>query len=177
MEPFIAPIAHSYKWTFGCVTAARNLAIARESGSKAWIVARGITLNISTVVCPQLAPTSTMTGSSFPTHSLMSSGLNTPGVMGKLAGSVIPEVPCTTKSGPHSAAIAVPARTSPRSRPSTANALLEMQDADALEDTQYAERIGIGRVLRCLERHLHMALRRQVVGLVRLPLLDMRRTL
>ena len=53
-----------------------------------------------------------------------------------------------------------------------AGRLLEAQDADRLEQAQRAERVGIGGVFRRLEAHLDVALRREVVDLVRLDLLD-----
>ena len=53
-----------------------------------------------------------------------------------------------------------------------ARLLLQPQDADRFEQPQRAERIGVGGVFRRLERHRDMALRREVVDLVRLHLLD-----
>ena len=46
------------------------------------------------------------------------------------------------------------------------------QDADRLEQSERAERVGIGGVFRRLEAHLHMALRGEIVDLVGLDLLD-----
>ena len=46
------------------------------------------------------------------------------------------------------------------------------EDADRLEQAQRAERVGIRGVFGFLERHRDVALRRQVVDLVRLHLLD-----
>ena len=45
-----------------------------------------------------------------------------------------------------------------------------LEDADRLEQPQRAERVGIGRVFRRLEAHLHVALRREIVDLGRLDL-------
>ena len=49
---------------------------------------------------------------------------------------------------------------------------LEPQDADRLEHSQRADRIRVRGVFGRFERHCHVALRRQVVDLVRLDLLD-----
>ena len=49
--------------------------------------------------------------------------------------------------------------------------LLKAQDADRFQQAQHAERVGVGGVLRLLERDLHVGLRGQVVDLVRLHLL------
>ena len=43
---------------------------------------------------------------------------------------------------------------------------MDPEDADRFEQTQRAERVGVGRVLRRLEAHLHVALGGQVVDLV-----------
>ena len=48
---------------------------------------------------------------------------------------------------------------------------LEAEDADRLQQAQRAERVGVGGVFRRLEADLHVALRRQIVDLVRLHLL------
>ena len=49
---------------------------------------------------------------------------------------------------------------------------LEIEDADRLKQPQRAERVGIGGIFRRLETHLHMALRREIVDLVGLNLLN-----
>ena len=48
---------------------------------------------------------------------------------------------------------------------------LDAENADGLEQAQRAERVGIGGVFRRLERHLHVALRGEIVDLVGLRLL------
>ena len=53
-----------------------------------------------------------------------------------------------------------------------AGPFLQAQDADGLEQAQGAERVGVGGVLGGLEAHLHVRLRREVVDLVGLGLLD-----
>ena len=53
-----------------------------------------------------------------------------------------------------------------------AGSLLQTQDPDRLQKPEGSHGIGICRIFGRLERHLHMALRRQVVDLVRLYLLD-----
>src|SRR6185312_7051582 len=53
-----------------------------------------------------------------------------------------------------------------------ARLLLQPQDTDGLEQPQSAERIGIGRVFRRLERDSDMTLGREVVDLVRQHLLN-----
>ncbi len=53
-----------------------------------------------------------------------------------------------------------------------ARLLLQAEDADRLEQAQRAERVGVRRVFRRLERHGDMALGGQVVDLVGLHLLD-----
>ncbi len=52
-----------------------------------------------------------------------------------------------------------------------AHAVLQPQDAHGLQQAQRSQGVAVGRVLRRLEAHLHVALRRQVVDLVRLRLL------
>src|SRR5665213_56978 len=53
-----------------------------------------------------------------------------------------------------------------------AGRVAQPQNADCLEHTQRPEGIGICRVFGCFERHADVALRREVVDLVRLDLLD-----
>ena len=50
--------------------------------------------------------------------------------------------------------------------------VLHVQDADGFEQAQRADRIGIGGIFRRLEAHMHMALRRQIIDLVGLGLLN-----
>ena len=48
----------------------------------------------------------------------------------------------------------------------------QAEDADGFEQAQSSESIGIGGIFRGLERNLHVRLRREIVDLVRLRLLD-----
>ena len=50
--------------------------------------------------------------------------------------------------------------------------LLQAEDADGLQQAQRAERVGVGGVLRLFEGDLDVGLRREVVDLVGLDLLD-----
>jgi hypothetical protein len=49
---------------------------------------------------------------------------------------------------------------------------LQTQNADRLQYAQRAQRIGVGGVFRFFEQHRDMALRRKIVDLVRLHLLN-----
>ena len=49
--------------------------------------------------------------------------------------------------------------------------LVQVQGAHGLQQPEYTQRVGVGRVLRLLERDLHVTLRGEVVYLVRLDLL------
>ena len=53
-----------------------------------------------------------------------------------------------------------------------ARAVAQPQDADRLQHAQRAQRVRVGGVLGLLEGHRHVALRREVVDLVGLDLLD-----
>lgn len=50
--------------------------------------------------------------------------------------------------------------------------LFQTEDADGFEQPQRAERVRVGRVFRFLERHRHVALRGEVVDLLRAHLLE-----
>ena len=50
--------------------------------------------------------------------------------------------------------------------------ILQLEDAHRLEQAQRAETVGVGRVLRLLERHRDMTLCGEIVDFVRLDFLD-----